>query len=83
MRRSSGRVNASPSGFADQAPYAVGIVKLDDGVEVTAQIVDCELDKLAIGQRVRIEFRKLQEDGESGIFCYGYKFVPASARRRG
>jgi len=72
-------IRVAPSGFGDQAPYAVGIVKLDDGVKVTAQIVDCELDKLAIGQRVRIEFRKLQEDGESGILCYGYKFVPTSA----
>ena len=24
-----------------------------------------------------VENRKLQEDGKSGILCYGYKFVPA------
>jgi uncharacterized OB-fold protein len=70
-------IRVAPSGFADQTPYAVGIIKLDDGVKVTAQIVDCDPEKITIGDRVQLEFRRLQEDGESGILCYGYKFVPA------
>ena len=70
-------IRVAPSGFADQSPYAVGIVKLSNGVKITAQIVDCDLGRLAIGDRVRLEFRKLHQDGESGILCYGYKFVPA------
>ena len=49
---------------------------LDDGVKVTGQIVDSPLEELAIGKRVRLEFRKVQQDGESGVICYGYKFVP-------
>lgn len=69
-------IRVAPSGFGDQAPYAVGIVKLDDGVRLTAQIVDCDIEKVAIGDRVRMEFRRVQQDGESGIICYGYKFVP-------
>ncbi len=69
-------IRVAPSGFSDQAPYAVGIVKLDDGVRLTAQIVDREIEKIAIGDRVRMEFRRVQQDGESGIICYGYKFVP-------
>jgi uncharacterized OB-fold protein len=69
-------IRVAPSGFGDQTPYAVGIIKLDDGVRLTAQIVDCEIDALAIGDRVRMEFRRVQEDGESGVICYGYKFVP-------
>lgn len=70
-------IRVAPTGFTDEIPYAVGIVKLDDGVKVTAQIVDCDLGALAIGDRVRLEFRRVQQDGESGILCYGYKFVPA------
>lgn len=70
-------IRVAPSGFADQVPYAVGIIKLADGLKTTAQIVDVDLAKLAIGDRLRLEFRKLQQDGESGILCYGYKFVPA------
>ena len=71
-------IRVAPSGFATQAPYAVGIIRLDDGVKITAQIVDCDVDKIDIGDPVKLEFRKLQEDGESGILCYGYKFVPAT-----
>lgn len=70
-------IRVPPSGFVAESPYAVGIVKLDDGVKVTAQIVDADLDELQIGQRMRIEFRRVQKDGEAGILCYGYKFVPA------
>ena len=69
-------IRVAPSQFTDQAPYAVGIVELNDGVRLTAQIVDCDLDKLAIGQDVRLEFRRLQADGDAGILCYGYKCVP-------
>lgn len=69
-------IRVPPHQFADQAPYAVGIVELDDGVKLTAQIVDCDFEDLKIGQRVRIEFRKIFQEGESGILCYGYKFVP-------
>ena len=69
-------IRVPPSGFADEAPYAVGVVKLDDGVKLTAQIVDCDPGNISIGDRVRMEFRKIQEDGESGIICYGYKLVP-------
>jgi uncharacterized OB-fold protein len=72
-------IRIAPTGFSDSAPYAVGIVKLDEGVRVTAQIADCDLEKIAIGDRVRGEFRKVIEDGESGIICYGYKFVPVPA----
>ena len=71
-------IRVAPSGFGDQAPYAVGIVTLADGVKVTAQIVDCAPESLHIGDPVRLEFRKIQQDGESGILCYGYKFVPAT-----
>jgi uncharacterized OB-fold protein len=70
-------IHVAPSGFTDQAPYAVGIIKLDDGVRITAQIVDADLEKLAIGDPVKLEFRRINQDGESGIICYGYKFVPA------
>ena len=70
-------IEVAPSGFTDEAPYVVGVIKLDDGVSLTAQIVDCPPTSVAIGDRVRLEFRKVQEDGASGVLHYGYKFVPA------
>ena len=69
-------IRVAPSQFVDQAPYAMGIVELNDGVKILSQIVDCDLDKLEIGQKVRIEFRKIYQEGEAGIICYGYKCVP-------
>lgn len=70
-------IRVAPTGFEDQAPYAVGVVRLGDNLKVTAQVVDCDLDTLATGQKLRLEFRKVQQDGASGVICYGYKFVPA------
>lgn len=69
-------IRVPPHQFVDQAPYAVGIVELEDGVKLTAQIVDCSFDELRVGMPVKIEFRKIFEEGEAGIICYGYKFVP-------
>lgn len=69
-------IRVPPHQFMDQAPYAVGIVELDDGVKLTGQIVDCPFKDIKTGMNVKIEFRKIYEVGESGILCYGYKFVP-------
>jgi uncharacterized OB-fold protein len=69
-------IRVPPRQFVDQAPFAVGIVELDDGVKLTGQVVDINFEKIKIGQRVKLEFRKIFQEGESGILCYGYKFVP-------
>ena len=58
-------------------PYAVVMVKTDDGVMIAGQLVDADLEKVAIGMKVRAVMRKLDTDGDAGIIRYGYKFVPA------
>jgi hypothetical protein len=68
-------IRVAPHQYVDQAPYAVGIAEQDDGVKLTAQIVDCNFEDLKIGMRVKIEFRKIYEEGEAGVIYYGYKFV--------
>lgn len=70
-------VRVASDRFALQTPYVVGVVELNDNVRVTTQIVDTEVDKVEIGQKVRLVFRRIQEDGRAGILCYGYKGVPA------
>jgi uncharacterized OB-fold protein len=72
-------IRVAPSPFVDQAPYAVGIVELAGGVKIMAQITDCEPERLAAGMPLRVEFRKVQEEGEAGIIAYGYKCVPAES----
>jgi scaffold protein (connect acetoacetyl-CoA thiolase and HMG-CoA synthase) len=70
-------INTGPSQFVKQVPYAIGIVELKEGVRVLSQITDCDLTKLATGMRLKVEFRKVQQEGEAGVICYGYKCVPA------
>ena len=70
-------INVGPSQFTDQTPYAVGIVELKDDVRLLAQIADCDLDKLKTGMPLKIEFRRISDQGDAGIINYGYKCVPA------
>lgn len=68
-------IRVAPRDFTDEAPYAIGIVELEGGVPIQCQVVDCRDEELKIGVPVRIEFRKIKEEGEPGILCYGYKAV--------
>ena len=66
----------APAGFADQVPYAVGIVEMEEGVRVMGQITDCDPSELKIGDSLVTQFRRIREEGKTGIIMYGYKFVP-------
>ncbi len=67
-------LHAAPMGFEDKLPYTVGIVKLDEGPMVEAQITDTNADELKIGQRMEMVTRKLREYGKEGLIVYGYMF---------
>jgi uncharacterized protein len=69
-------IRVAPSGFTDLTPYPIAIVNVGDGVRVLCQVADCDLEDLKIGMSVRLEFRKVAAEGESGIIYYGYKAVP-------
>ena len=69
-------IHSGPEGFQKQVPYIMSIVKLDEGPNITAQIVDCDLNNIKIGMKVESTFRKIQEDGYTGAIYYGYKFKP-------
>jgi len=70
-------IRVGPSDFADEVPYGLGIVELDGGVRLMAQLVDVPLDDIKTGMPVTLEFRKIYQEGEAGIICYGHKAVPA------
>jgi len=69
-------IRVAPKDFVDEVPYAIGIIDLEGGVPMQCQIVDCAPEDLKIGMPVKIEFRKVKEEGDAGILCYGYKAVP-------
>ena len=73
-------IHSAPAGFGDDVPYAIAIIKLDDGVRLTAQVADCVPDTLQIGDRVRRAFRRLGQDRSDGLLHYGYKYVPIERR---
>jgi uncharacterized OB-fold protein len=70
-------IRVAPSDFTDEVPYALGIVELEGGVRLMAQIVDVPLEEIKTGLPVKLEFRKIYQEGEAGIICYGHKAVPA------
>ena len=69
-------IHEAPENFEAYVPYPMAIIQLDDGPRITAQIVDCDPDKIKIGMKVQTTFRKIQEDGYIGAIYYGYKFKP-------
>lgn len=69
-------IRVAPAQWSDLQPYALAIIELTDGTHVMAQITDCDVEKVKIGMEVRLEFRRIQNEGESGIISYGHKAVP-------
>lgn len=66
----------APERFADQVHYAVGLIDLEEGVRITAQITDIFPEQLEIGMDLEMVIRKIYEDGRKGPILYGYKFRP-------
>jgi uncharacterized OB-fold protein len=69
-------VHEAPAAFEMQKPYVVAMIKMDEGVMMTAQLTDCEPSEVNIGMRVKATLRKIGEEGPGGVIHYGYKFVP-------
>ena len=69
-------IRIAPSGFGDLAPYAMGIVKLEEGINVMGQITDCNPEELKIGDKLSTQFRRINEEGKTGMIQYAFKFVP-------
>ena len=67
-------IHVSIDSLKSEIPYALGIIDLGE-VKITSQIVDCNPNEVKIGDKVKIVFRKITEEGEAGINCYGYKAV--------
>lgn len=66
-------IRIAPTGFESLTPYAVGIIKLEEGASISGQIVG-DINKVGMGKKVRPVFRRLSEDGKEGVISYGVKF---------
>lgn len=48
--------------FKGDTPYIIAIVELPGGVRLTSNIVDCPLDRIAIGLKVQAVFDKVTDE---------------------
>ncbi len=65
-------IRTAPAGFGSCAPYAVAVIAVGNE-NVTAQVVG-PLEKVRIGAEVMPVFRKMFENGASGVIEYATKF---------
>ena len=49
-------------------PYCIAYVTLDEGPRMMTNIVDCDLDTIKIGQRVKVTFKKTE--GGASVPCF-------------
>ena len=49
-------------------PFTLAYVTLDEGISILTNIVDCDPDKLKIGQKVELVFRENEEGGAVPYF---------------
>lgn len=69
-------IRVPPAGFSDQAPYPVVIIKLNNGLMITAQMVDYNEKHLVFGQEVMTVIRRVIQPNTEGIIPYGIKVKP-------
>ena len=48
--------------FADEVPYNIAVVELDEGVRMTANVVGCANDELRIGMPLVVTFEQVSEE---------------------
>lgn len=68
------RMYSVPKGHEEDVPITIGIVSLEEGPEIMAQIVDYET--LKIGEEVEYVFRKVDSHTKNDVIHYAAKFRP-------
>jgi uncharacterized OB-fold protein len=54
-------VNNAPSAFINDMPYVVAIIRLDEGVQMLSNIVDCDPAEIHCDMPVEVTFEKLDD----------------------
>ena len=52
--------------FADRTPYGAVVVRLDEGVFLVSNLVDCPVDELAVGLRVELALTPVVAGTDAG-----------------
>lgn len=62
--------------FSYDPPQVYGIVDMEGGGRLYLDFTDCDLQKLKVGQKVDVSFRRKYYDEQRGIHGYFWKAVP-------
>ena len=54
------RIGHDPA-LSSRIPFAIGVVELEEGPRMTANIVGCELEDLRVGMALKVEFEDVDE----------------------
>lgn len=68
-------IRVPPEGYANQAPYAVGIVELKSGKRITCPLIIDDVTRIQFGQSVELTVRRMKEPEADGVIVYGIKGV--------
>ena len=49
-------------------PYCIAYVTLDEGPRMMTNIVDCDLDAVKVGQKVKVSFKKTENGSSVPVF---------------
>jgi uncharacterized protein len=52
--------------FADRTPYGAVVVRLDEGVFLVSNVIDCAVGDLAVGMRVELALTRIAADQSAG-----------------
>jgi uncharacterized OB-fold protein len=68
-------IHTALQGMENYTPYFSALIEFADGKKVFGQVVDCTLEEIAIGKKVKAVLRKLREPEQEDVVDYGLKFV--------
>jgi len=66
--------------FDSQGYFCLGLIKLNEGPRILAQIADVEITDLFIGQTMEGVLRKYFTTNVEDIIHYGLKFIPTQKK---
>lgn len=61
-------MNNAPSRFLAEVPYVVAVVRLEEGVQMLSNLVDCDPGRLACDMPVEVAFRRIDDEFTLPVF---------------
>jgi uncharacterized OB-fold protein len=55
-------------GMAEDVPYAVALIDLDEGVRMMSNVVGIDVDRITVGQRVAVSWEPLPDGRHLPVF---------------